>query len=74
MGRIHRMAVKVAKSPSFFDILFNNTAAIKKPVKTVPKKMSRADRKRLEKTKARALDELETDLLMFAEVMIDDCF
>ena len=66
--------VKVAKSPSFFDILLNNTSAIKKPVKTVPKKMSRADRKRLEKAKARALDELETDLLMFAEVMIDDCF
>ena len=61
--------VKTIKRTSFFDTTINNPAPVNKPVKAAPAKMSRSERKRLEKMKKRALDDLETDLMMFAEVM-----
>ena len=64
--------VKAVKSTSFFDMMLNNSAPVKKTVKPAPVKISRSERKRLEKIRAKALDEMETDLMMFAEVMMDD--
>ena len=62
---------KAVKRTSLFDMMLNSPGP-KKPVKNTQKKISRAERKRLEKMRDRALDELETDLMMFFEVMMDD--
>ena len=50
-----------------------STAAVaSKPVKNSPAKLSRHDRKAIEKNIRRAKSELETDLMMYAEVFADD--
>ena len=45
--------------------------APRKPVKSTPKKLSRRERKAIEKAVRRAQDELETDILMMMEVFSD---
>ncbi|MCR5000771.1 MAG: hypothetical protein K6A71_03135 [Lachnospiraceae bacterium] len=62
---------KEVKRTSLFDMMLN-TSAPQKPVQNTPKKMSRSERKRLQKITDIAMDELETDLMMFFEVMMDD--
>ena len=49
----------------------NRAPAPKKPIKSTAKKLSRRERKAIEKAVRRAQDELETDILMIMEVFSD---
>lgn len=63
-------AVKKVNSIPLFGI--NKAPAPRKPVKSAPKKLSRSERKAIEKAVRRAQDEIETDILMMMEVFMDD--
>ncbi len=61
--------VKVEKPKPLFG---TESTFIKRPMQVNPKKMSWRERKAIEKELSRARSELETDLMMFAEVFMDD--
>lgn len=60
---------KVSNTPLFG---LNKAPASRKPLKSTPKKLSKRERKAIEKAIRRAQDEIETDILMMMEVFMDD--
>lgn len=60
---------KVSNTPLFG---LNKAPVPRKPVKSAPKKLSRSERKAIEKAVRRAQDEIETDILMMMEIFMDD--